>query len=46
VVNSRDVLVAQLKAFSPGGFPHLVETSGEAQSKIPSSTICSLFVRD
>jgi len=46
VVNSRDILVTQLKAFSPGGFPHLVEALGEAQSKVPSSSICSLFVRD
>ena len=46
VVNSDNVVVSQLKAFQPGGFPHLTETSGEAQTEIPSAKICALFVRD
>lgn len=45
VVNSQDVLVAQLKAFSPGGFPHLTETVSGVRNQIPSSKICALFVR-
>ena len=46
VVNSDDVMVAQLKAFSPGDFPHVTETWGETKSEIPSSNICALFVRE
>ncbi len=46
VINSRDVLVAQLKTFSPGGFPHLVESSGQENYRIPSSNPCALFIRD
>jgi len=46
VVNSDDVVVAQLKAFSPGDFPHITETWRETKNEIPSSKICALFVRD
>ena len=46
VVNSRDVLVAQLKAFQPGSFPHLTETIGGARSEMPSTRTCALFMRD
>ena len=46
IVNSNDVLVSQLKTFSPGAFPHLTETSGQARAVIPSSKVCALFVRD
>lgn len=46
IVNSEDVVVSQLKTFSPGGFPHLVETNGQEKCKVPSSKTCALFVRD
>jgi hypothetical protein len=46
VINSRDVIVSQLKAFSPDLFPHLRETFGGAQYLIPSSKICALYVRN
>ena len=46
IVNSQDVLVAQLKAFQPGNFPHLREISGQAKLEIPSSKTCALFVRE
>jgi Pectate lyase superfamily protein len=46
VVNSDDVVVSQLKAFRPGDFPHVTETSGNTHSEVPSTTICALFVRD
>jgi hypothetical protein len=46
VVDSDGIVVSQLKAFRPGGFPHLVETRGRARHKVPSSKICALFVRD
>ena len=46
VVNSDEVVVSQLKAFQSGGFPHISETSGGAQNKVPSTKICALFVRD
>lgn len=46
IVNSQDLLVAQLKAFRPGGFPHVREISGRLTSAIPSSKVCALFVRD
>ena len=46
IVNSDDVIVAQLKAFQPGDFPHVTETYRGAKSEVPSSKICALFVRD
>jgi len=46
VVNSEDVTIAQLKAFRPGDFPHMTETSGSGTSEIPSAKVCALFVRD
>ncbi len=46
VVNSRDVLVAQLKTFSPGRFPHIVEIKDREKYEIPSSHTCALFVRN
>jgi hypothetical protein len=45
VVDSNDVLVAQLKTFSPQGFPHLIETRGANRYAVPSSTTCALFLR-
>ena len=45
VVDSRDVLVAQLRTFSPGDFPHLVEVHGGTRQVIPSNQACALFVR-
>jgi hypothetical protein len=44
-VNSRDVLVAQLKAFLPDTFPRLIETSGQVRRAMPSSKTCALFAR-
>ena len=46
VVNSKDVIVAQLKTFSPADFPHLTETIGETTKSVPSSKPCALFIRD
>ena len=46
VVNSHDLVIAQLKAFRPGGFSHVTETSGEVKSEIPSTKVRALFVRD
>jgi hypothetical protein len=46
IVNSERVLVAQLKAFAPGDFPHLVETRGQDTCAVPSSKTCALFVRE
>ena len=46
IVNSDDVTVAQLKTFSPSGFPHLIEMNGLEENEIPSSKTCALFVRD
>jgi len=46
IVNSQDLVIAQLKAFRPGDFPHLTETSDEVTSEIPSARACALFVRD
>jgi hypothetical protein len=46
VVNSTDVLVAQLKAFRPGHFPHVTETFDGDRNEVPSSKACALFVRD
>jgi hypothetical protein len=46
VVNSNGIVISQLKAFRPGGFPHIIETSGDKKVNIPSSRTCALFVRD
>ncbi len=46
VVNSRHVLVSQLKAFFPDLFPHVREVVGQEEHSIPSSKIVSLYVRD
>lgn len=46
VVNSDQVVVCQLKTFSPGKFPHLVETHGHDKYEIPCTKTCALFVRD
>jgi hypothetical protein len=46
VIGSDAIVGAQLKAFRPGGFPHLIETSGQTRHEVPSSDICALFVRD
>jgi hypothetical protein len=45
VVNSNGIVVSQLKAFSPGDFPHLIETRGQENSAVPSAKTCALFVR-
>lgn len=45
VVNARDVLVAQLKAFQPGSFPHIAETWGPVKAILPSAQACALFLR-
>jgi hypothetical protein len=46
IANSRSIAVSQLKAFSPGSFPHIVETFGGETYEIPSSKTCALFLRD
>jgi hypothetical protein len=46
VANSDRIMVSQLKAFSPGDFPHLVETRGQEIFVVPSSKTCALFVRE
>jgi hypothetical protein len=46
VVNSDEIMVSQLKAFQPGSFPHLTETSGQVKSEIPSTKVCALFLRE
>ena len=46
VMNSTDVMVAQLKAFRPGPFPHLTEVFDSETRAIPSKKTCALFVRD
>lgn len=46
IINSRDIMVAQLKAFFPGVFPHVKETIGSETHTIPSSRICALYLRD
>jgi hypothetical protein len=46
IVNSQDLVVAQLKAFRSGDFPHVTETCGEATIEVPSTKMCALFVRD
>ncbi len=46
VVNSKPIVVSQLKAFSPGDFPHLIETCGQQSFTLPSAATCALFVRE
>ncbi len=46
VIDSQDVVVAQLKAFQPSTFPHLTEQAGGARHAVPSSQPVALFVRD
>jgi hypothetical protein len=46
VVDSQDVVVAQLKAFQPSTFPHLTEQREGARSSVPSSHPVALFLRD
>lgn len=46
VVDSRNIMVSQLKAFRPGAFPHLVETHDGKRVELPSTQPCALFVRD
>ncbi len=46
IANSEDIAVSQLKAFSPGSFPHIVETFGGKTYAVPSSKTCALFLRD
>jgi len=46
VVDSDGIVVSQLKAFSPGSFPHVRETRGKVFSELPSTKTCALFARD
>jgi len=46
IVNSRNIIVSQLKSFRPDVFPHLRETIRGVQYSIPSSRICALYFRD
>ena len=46
VMNSSNVMVAQLKAFFPSVFAHVRETIGSETHSIPSSRICALYLRD
>ncbi len=46
VIDSRNVLVAQLKAFFPSVFPHIKETIGYETHSLPSSRICALYLRN
>ena len=46
IINSNDIMVAQLKTFSPSDFLHLTETNGLEKNEIPSSKTCALFLRD
>ena len=41
VANSNRIVVSQLKAFSPGDFPHLIETRGQEAFAVPSSKTCA-----
>jgi hypothetical protein len=45
VVDSDQVAVSQLRAFRAAEFPHLVEMRGQERKEVPSSRICSLFLR-
>ncbi len=46
IVDSRNVLAAQVKAFQPSTFPHLIEQRGAEKSAIPSSQPVALFIRE
>ena len=46
MIDSNEIVISQLKAFRPGGFPHIIETFGGKKVNIPSSRTCALFVRD
>jgi len=46
IVDSRDVMVCQLKALAPGTFPHLRETREGKTYEIPPTQPCALFVRN
>jgi len=46
VVDSDRILVSHLKAFQPGSFPHVTETTGSERNVIPSSKTCTLLVRE
>jgi hypothetical protein len=46
IVNSRNIMASQVKAFFPDVFPHIRETIGSVQNSIPSSKICALYIRD
>ncbi|TWT79196.1 Pectate lyase superfamily protein [Planctomycetes bacterium CA13] len=45
VIDSDDIQISQLQTFSPGDFAHLMETRGEHRFTLPSSKMCSLFIR-
>lgn len=46
VADCRDLLVSQLKAFFPAGFPHVRESFRGVQIEVPATDTCALFVRE
>jgi hypothetical protein len=46
IVDSRRIIVSQLKAFRPDVFPHIKETIGGVQHSLPSSKTCALYLRN
>jgi hypothetical protein len=46
IVDSKNIVVSQLKAFFPDVFPHLKEVIGTAEQTLPSLRQCALYIRD
>jgi hypothetical protein len=46
VVDSKDVLVSQVKSFKTGTFPNIRETIDGKSTEIPSSQLAALYIRD
>jgi hypothetical protein len=46
VVNSRDVLISQVKSFKTDDFPQVRETFGTTTTEIASNKIAALYLRD
>jgi hypothetical protein len=46
VVNSRNVMVTQVKSFKTGDFPQIRETFCNSSKEIPSDRVAALFLRD
>jgi hypothetical protein len=46
VVNSHNVMVAQVKSFQTDDFPQIRETMGDKVMEIPSDRVAALFIRD